>query len=888
MLKHVPLQQNQDVRYLGKLLGNMIRQLGGERLYERTEYIRSSSVNRHRGDKTIDLELDQLTLAETVDFVRGFMLFSMLANLAEDRAEGTVKSNMSFREAVSKLQSDGVSKGAITTMLAQAHIVPVLTAHPTEVRRKSLIDHRSRIAQLMKLRDSGAEFTPQGDVIEHAIIRQIALLWQTRPLRNERLNVSDEIENALSFLKTTFLKVLPGLYNQWEDVLEEQLTSFLQVGTWIGGDRDGNPYVTAETLDYAHGRAAEVVLIHYLDEVHHLGRELSLSEDLCGIDPDIQALADKSPDGSPHRRDEPYRRALVGIYARLAATHTALLGSAPPRPSLHEAEPYAEPKALEDDLRTIARSLAKIEGETLASKGALGRLIRAVKTFGFHLAAVDLRQNSSVHERVVAELLESSGVLQGYMELDEAARIAILRKQLADPRPLRTPFADYSDLTRAELAIMDMVAQSHTRFGPACVSKYIVSMTTSVSDLLEVLIMLKEAGLYRPGTAADASIMAVPLFETIRDLEASPKIMEAFFALPELRSTFNARGVQEVMIGYSDSNKDGGYLTSNWMLSRASQALAPIFEAAGLTLQLFHGRGGSVGRGGGSAFEAVRGQPRGTVNGRIRITEQGEVIAAKYGTPETAAASLETITAATLLATLEPTPLAEADRARFISAMDAISTQAFQSYQRLVYGNARFVELFRQMTPIAEIATLKIGSRPASRKKSDAIEDLRAIPWVFSWSQARVMLPGWYGVGHALEQVEDRALLKDMAARWPFLRNVLGNMEMVLAKSDMAIAAEYAQLVDDQDLAADVFGQIRDGWHKTHDQLLEVTGQTRLLENNPTLDQAIRLRLPYIEPLNLLQVELLRRLRSGETDPKIDEGIKVSINAIATALRNSG
>jgi len=382
--------------------------------------------------------------------------------------------------------------------------------------------------------------------------------------------------------------------------------------------------------------------------------------------------------------------------------------------------------------------------------------------------------------------------------------------------------------------------------------------------------------------------MAVPLFETIGDLEAASKIMEAYFALPELAEMFRARGVQEVMIGYSDSNKDGGYLTSNWMLSRASQALAPIFEAAGLTMQLFQGRGGSVGCGGGSAFEAVRGQSHGTVNGRIRITEQGEVIAAKYGTPETAAASFETITAATLLATLEPPHLPDADEARFAEAMDVLSARAFKSYQDLVYGTARFVDIFRQMTPIAEIATLKIGSRPASRKKSDAIEDLRAIPWVFSWSQARVMLPGWYGVGDALAQFGDQGLRKDMATRWPYLKNVLGNMEMVLAKSDMAVAAQYAGLVEDQDLAKSVFGRIRDGWHRTHDQLLEITGQTRLLENNQALDQAIRLRLPYIEPLNLLQVELLKRLRAGESDPKIAEGIKVSINAIATAVRNSG
>ncbi|MEL7198587.1 MAG: phosphoenolpyruvate carboxylase [Pseudomonadota bacterium] len=883
-----PIQQNPDIRFLGKLLGDVIRDHAGERLFERTEHIRSASINRHRGGELVDLELDQLSLDETLAFVRGFGLFSMLANLAEDRDGIMADSGLDFAEAVERLDMHGVDRSKIIDLLAESLIVPVLTAHPTEVRRKSVIDHRTRIADLMKQRDDDLAADRDASAVEDAILRQIALLWRTRTLRRDRLYVTDEVDNALDFLGGVFLPVLPELYRQWEEVLGDRPASFLRLGSWIGGDRDGNPNVTADSLRYALGRGAETVLGFYLDQVHDLGRELSISSELAAIEPAILKLADMSGDTSAHRSDEPYRRALIGIYARLSATFTKICGKAPPRLPTNEQPPYAHPNEFENDLRTIARSLEKLGGTTLASSGALGKLIRAVKTFGFHLATLDLRQNSSVHERVVAELLSKSGVEADYLALDEEARIALLREELSGQRPLRTPWAEYSEETLKELAIIDAAAEAHAQFGEACISQYIVSMAETVSDLLEVHVLLREMDLYQPGDTPKCAIMAVPLFETIGDLENAPGVMSAYFGLPEIAAITSKRGAQEVMIGYSDSNKDGGYLTSSWMLARASEALAPVFAKAGVTMQLFHGRGGSVGRGGGSAFEAIRGQPPATVNGRIRITEQGEVIAAKFGMPETAAANLEAMASASVLATLEPERVASEDYARFADAMDTISSGAFNAYRDLVYGTPKFVDFFRQMTPIAEIATLKIGSRPASRKASDAIEDLRAIPWVFSWSQARVMLPGWYGVGHALGQFEDKGLLREMAATWPFFKNVLANMEMVLAKSDMAIAAEYVQLVEDQDLAKTVFSRIDQGWHNTHDALLDATGQSFLLEKNPKLDASIRLRLPYIEPLNLLQLELLKRHRADEHDERIAEGIKLSINAIATALRNSG
>lgn len=883
-----PITQNPDIRFLGKLLGDVIRHYGGEQIYRRTEYIRSASVDRHRGigdAASIDPGLDALSLDETLAFVRGFMLFSMLANLAEDRQGVAAEPGADVESAVARLAEAGVGRDEVLKLAETALIAPVLTAHPTEVRRKSLIDHRNRIAELMARKDGGASEAEAGEPIDDAIARQIALLWQTRPLRRERLYVADEVETARTYFRDVFLPVLPALYMRWERVLGARPPSFLRPGSWIGGDRDGNPFVTAESLRLALASGAETAIGHYLEGIHALGAELSVSSGLARVDPEVLALAEASHDDAPARADEPYRRALSGIYARLAATYRQLTGKVPPRATAIDAEPYDRPEALRADLVTIARSLGR-DGGPLAGGGGLARLIRAVETFGFHMATLDLRQNSAVHERVVAELLKVAGVEADYLALDEAARVALLGRELASPRLLATPFARYSDETESELAIVRAAAEAHARYGPAAIENYIVSMAKSVSDLLEVQLLLKEAGLYRP--PAHPAIMVVPLFETIADLEAAPAIMRDWFALPHAAEAARARGFREVMLGYSDSNKDGGYLTSVWSLHEASEALRAVFDEAGVGLRLFHGRGGAVGRGGGSSFAAIRSQPRGTVQGRIRITEQGEVIAAKYGTPESAIANLEAITAATLLASLEPEALAEAERTRFEAAIAEMSRTAFRAYRGLVYETPGFRQFFRQMTPIAEIATLKIGSRPASRTKSDAIEDLRAIPWVFSWAQARVMLPGWYGVGHALESFADQGLLREMAGRWPFLQSTLGNLEMVLAKSDMGIAARYAGLVEDAEAGQAIFGRIRDDWHRTRDALLAVTDQPRLLADNPKLDTSIRLRLPYIEPLNLLQIELLKRHRAGEDDPRIAEGIQLSINAIATALRNSG
>ena len=887
-----PITQNADIRYLGKLLGDVIRAYGGPELFERIEYIRARSVDRHRGISdaaAMDRGLEALSLDDTLAFVRSFMLFSMLANLAEDRQGSGSRPGEDVAAALEQLAAKGIAPDQAAQLLDRTLIVPVLTAHPTEVMRKSMIDHRNRIADLMRLKDQGLSQAAGGEEIEQGLLRQIALLWQTRPLRRERIIVADEVEIALAYLRDIFVPVLPMLYARWERSLPQRPRSFLRLGSWIGGDRDGNPNVNAATLDFALGRSAAAVLDSYLQQLNGLGAELSISSELATPTAEVMALADASGDTSPARKDEPYRRALTGCYSRLAATYEQITGRPPARRPTVPGTAYGSPEELRTDLVAIAHSLAQRGAGLLATGGALGRLIRAVDSFGFHLATLDLRQNSDVHARVVADLLSVAGVAAQYLELDEPARVALLRRELGSERLLWSPYSQYSEETQSELAIVRAAAKAHERFGAACITTYNISKCESVSDMLEVNLMLKEAGLYRPADPAAAPIMVVPLFETIGDLQNAPEVMQAWFALPEIRKAARRRGYQEVMVGYSDSNKDGGYLTSVWSLNRATRALARVFEEAQIRMQIFHGRGGAVGRGGGSSFGAIRAQPPGTVQGRIRITEQGEVIAAKYGTPESAAANLEAITAATLLASLEPTSVSEeATVARFATAMDEISTAAFNTYRGLVYETEGFKTFFRQMTPLTEIADLKIGSRPASRTKSDRIEDLRAIPWVFSWAQARVMLPGWYGAGQAMHAFPDRGLLREMAASWPFFQSMLDNMEMVLAKSDMSIARRYATLVADRTLADALFGRIESAWKTAHDTLLDITGQTRLLEKHPALDASIRLRLPYIEPLNLLQVELLKRHRAGETDARVREGIQLSINAVATALRNSG
>lgn len=913
--KDAPLRE--DIRLLGRLLGDTVRDQQGEAAFELIEHIRQNSVRFRRDDdvvarRALEDMLDALSRDQTIQVVRAFSYFSHLANIAEDQHHirrtrahliaGSAPREGSLAHALDQaFDKGGLAAAELVDFFDGALVSPVLTAHPTEVQRKSILNCENVIARLLDERDR-IQLTPEErEANLEALRRAVLTLWQTRMLRPSRLSVIDEINNGLSYFSTTFLHELPRLYASLEDRLAAadtahaapELAAFLQVGSWIGGDRDGNPYVTAEVLDRALTMQATVALDHYLEELHTLGSQLSIASSLVSASDALLALAERSPDGSPHRSDEPYRRAISGIYARLAATHAKLVGSVPMRHAVADAEPYPDAAALADDLDVLHRSLLA-NGSAALARGRLRQLRRAVRVFGFHLAPLDLRQNADVHERVVAELLELARPGTDYRAQDEDGRCALLLEELATARPLASPHVRYSEETESELAIFRTARQAHLRYGNAAIRQCIISKTDGVSDLLELAVLLKEAGLLRPlEKALDVDI--VPLFETIEDLANAAAVMDRLFSLPLYRELLAARDdTQEVMLGYSDSNKDGGFLTSGWALYKAEGELVNTFARHRVRLRLFHGRGGSVGRGGGPSYQAILAQPEGAVQGQIRLTEQGEVIGAKYGNPEVGRRNLEVLVAATLETSLRPTG-AEPTPQAFLDAMQALSDAAFAAYRALVYETPGFEQYFWESTVIAEIAGLNIGSRPASRKKGTRIEDLRAIPWVFSWSQCRLMLPGWFGFGSAVQAFLARhgdgglALLQRMNREWSFFATLLSNMDMVLAKSDLAIASRYAALVKDVALRDEIFGRIRAEHQATIEALLAITGQHELLDGNPLLKRSIRNRFPYLDPLNHVQVELLRRHRDSDgSDQRIRNGIHISINGIAAGLRNSG
>ena len=922
----------EDMRLLGRILGDVIRDQDGDTAFDLIEQIRKLSVAfrrhaDHEADRALKKLLTSLSGDQTVSVIRAFTYFSHLANLAEDRHHIRRRSiheragdtqEGSIEVALSRLRWAGITPAAIVETLAGSFVSPVLTAHPTEVQRKSILDAERVIAQLLVARDaiklrSGTTparkdaLTPKELAANEAQIRaRVMQLWQTRLLRFNKLTVADEIENALSYYEATFLREIPKLYANLEQELGQTgIHSFLRMGQWIGGDRDGNPNVSAATLAYALRRQAEVALRHYLTEVHFLGGELSLSALLVDCSPEMKALAERSPDTNEHRLDEPYRRALTGIYARLAATLTELTGGQAARHAVAPQNPYLRVEDFCADLRTIEASLLKHHGAALAAQ-RLHPLIRAVQVFGFHLATVDLRQSSDKHQEVVAELLATARVEPAYAGLDEATKRTLLQRLLCDARPLRVINHVYSELAQSELAIFECARDLLARYGEQAIRHYIISHTETVSDLLEVLLLQKETGLMH-GTldaAASAQLIVVPLFETIADLRNAEPIMREFYALPGVTALVRRSGAeQDVMLGYSDSNKDGGIFTSNWELYLAEIALVELFDELGqesgatpIRLRMFHGRGGTVGRGGGPSYQAILAQPPGTVRGQIRLTEQGEVIGSKYANPEIGRRNLETLVAATLEATLlQATKPASKD---FLRAAASLSTASMAAYRALVYDTPGFTEYFFMSTPIREIAELNIGSRPAARKPSQKIEDLRAIPWGFSWGQCRLTLPGWYGFGSAVNSLlnapdpkarkDHLAMLQKMYKQWPFFRTLLSNMDMVMAKSDLALASRYAELVNNTRLRKKILTAIEAEWHLTADALSLITGSKQRLANNAALQRSIRHRFPYIDPLHHLQVELVRRYRAGKADERVRNGIHISINGIAAGLRNTG
>ncbi|WP_051162005.1 phosphoenolpyruvate carboxylase [Nocardia brevicatena] len=968
-----PLRE--DIRFLGGVLGDTIRDHEGPEVFDLIERVRVEAFRVRREEVGRSAVADMLAGVDVevaLPLIRAFSYFVLLANLAEDiqrdrrrtvhEAAGEPPQDSSLAATYRKLDEAALPGQRVAELLDNALVSPVITAHPTETRRRTVFDTQTRITDLMRQRQRAGD--RERAALEVAIRRQVLTLWRTALIRLSRLRIQDEISVGLRYYDLTFLDVVPAinaevrasLRTRWPgaDLLPRPI---LRPGSWIGGDRDGNPYVTAEVVRTAVRQAAAVAFGRYLRDLTELEKSLSQSARLVSVTPTLADLAALGyPDPGTHA-DEPYRRALHGIRLRLTATAKRILltgplggeagshgqgvhgarprthgrdagygtgagaeASPPPAPGAQVprwsaaevlpdglgaalaadidpgAVPYPTPRALLDDLEAVDAAL-RASGDGLLADDLLATVRHTVETFGFHLQSLDMRQNSEVHEQVVAELLAWAGVHQDYASLSEARRVELLSAELRTRRPLLGPHARLGERAAAELDIVRAAADAVEILGPDAVPNYIISMCTSVSDILEAALLLKEGGLLDPGDPDGPPYCPtgiVPLFETIEDLAAGSATLAAALDVPVYRDLLAARGMrQEVMLGYSDSNKDGGYLAANWALYRAELDLVDLARKTGIRLRLFHGRGGTVGRGGGRSYDAILAQPAGAVQGSLRLTEQGEVIAAKYAEPGAAHRNLESLIAGTLESTLLDVEGLGADAEPSYALMDDLAARARAAYARLVHETPGFVEYFRQSTPVAEVGDLNIGSRPASRKPTNSVADLRAIPWVMSWSQARVMLPGWYGTGTALAEwiggdPQRLARLSDLYRRWPFFRTVLSNLAQVMAKSDMAIAECYAELVDDTALREQIFGMIRAEHARTIAMHAAITGNDHLLADNPSLAESIHNRFPYLEPLNQMQVELLRRLRTGDDSEQVKRGILLTMNGLATALRNSG
>lgn len=913
--KDLPLRE--DIRFLGRMLGDTLREQDGDNAFELVENIRQTAIRFHRDQdpmarQELDTILNRLSDKNSLSVVRAFSYFSLLSNIAEDvhhnrRRRAHLRAGSPPQAGSVTLALERVLEGrkdisVLADFFRKAIVSPVLTAHPTEVQRRSILDCQLAIERLLKER-ARTELTPNElRHNEEGLRATIQILWQTRMIRPTRLSVYDEIENGLAYYSYTFLTEIPYIYAKIEDLLERRLnkdapyvSSFLRIGSWIGGDRDGNPFVTHEAMLRAIERQSSLALDFYLEEVNKLGRSVSLTERLVQVSEEVKKLAAAAPD-IPNRSDEPYRRIFLSIAARLIATSQQLGHQGTQHNPLEASKPYADSTEFLHDLDVIISSLKQHKSSWVA-RGALRNLRRAVDVFGFHLAPLDMRQHSKIHEQVVSELFEHSTHRKDYLQLNKEERAGWLLAEISQSRPVLASYADYSETAQSELRILQCAAEIHRRFGRIAMPNYIISMTTGIVNILEVALLLQQVGLLQAGENPQLHLNIIPLFETIADLRSCSAIMDQLFSLPYYRKLLNSRGnVQEVMLGYSDSNKDGGFITSNWEIYKAEIELTKVFAKHQVGLRLFHGRGGTVGRGGGPSYQSILAQPPGSVNGQIRVTEQGEVISSKYAEPEIGRRNLETLVAATMEATLLSHDSIGANAGRYYQAMEKLASASFAAYRNLVYETPGFKKFFLESTPIREMAGLHIGSRPPSRKNSDAIEDLRAIPWVFSWSLSRMMLPGWYGFGHAVEAFvsqEDQkgqglALLQEMYREWPFMQTLLSNMDMVLAKTDMGIASSYAELVDDVVLREQIFGRIQEEWARSQEWLFVVTGHTELLQDNPTLARSIRNRTPYIDPLNHLQVELLRRYRSGEDSEEVKRSIHLTINGVTAGLRNSG
>lgn len=821
-----------------------------------------------------------------------FSTLPLLINISEDvdlAFEVNYKNN-SEESYVGKL-SDSIKNLKDTNILNNINVVPVLTAHPTQVQRKTTLDLTENIHNLLRKHRDVKNGLINKSKWKEDLQKHIEILLQSDIIREKKLKVANEITNVLEYYNRSFIKAITKLMVEYKKLLRENSIDLVNetpitMGMWIGGDRDGNPFVTADTLKLSAMKQCELIITYYMNQLDILYRTFSMSSQLIKESDDLRLLADKSNDSSVYREKEYYRKAIYYIREKLSNTEKYLLNN------VDNDEKYLTAEELEQDLLIIKNSLLENNGDTLI-KGDLEELLSAVKIFGFYLASIDMRQDSSVYEACVAELLKSANIENNYSELSENEKCDLLLNILKkDPRPLSINDENkQSEELKKELLIFKTARELKDKLGNNIIKQNIISHTTSISDLLELAIMLKEVGL----VGSDfARLQLVPLFETIEDLENSYEIMDNYLALDIVKNWVkDNKDYQEIMLGYSDSNKDGGYLSSGWSLYKAQQDLSSLGNKHGIKITFFHGRGGTVGRGGGPSYDAIISQPLGSVQDRIRLTEQGEIIAAKYGNKDAAYYNLETLFSAVIeRMNADMVNIDIRDIPEIKDMMDEIVEDSYKTYRKLVFEDPNFYNYFFEATPIKEVSSLNIGSRPASRKKITDIGGLRAIPWVFSWSQSRIMLPGWYGVGTAFSNFINKESgnidkLRTMYKDWPFFTSLLSNVDMVMSKSDMEIAKEYANLCKD-DKTKEVYNKILREWKLTKQVVLDISEHKEFLEDNTYLTKSLENRLQYFNTLNLLQIELIRRAREEETLESQINTIHITINGVATGLRNSG
>ncbi|HEX1489666.1 TPA: phosphoenolpyruvate carboxylase [Streptococcus pneumoniae] len=882
----------EEVLILTELLEDITKNMLAPETFEKI--IQLKELSTQEDYQGLNRLVTSLSNDEMVYISRYFSILPLLINISEDvdLAYEINHQNNIDQDYLGKLSTTiklVAEKENAVEILEHLNVVPVLTAHPTQVQRKSMLDLTNHIHSLLrKYRDVKLGLINK-DKWYNDLRRYIEIIMQTDMIREKKLKVTNEITNAMEYYNSSFLKAVPHLTTEYKRLAQAHGLNLKQakpitMGMWIGGDRDGNPFVTAETLKQSALTQCEVIMNYYDKKIYQLYREFSLSTSIVNVSKQVREMARQSKDNSIYREKELYRRALFDIQSKIQATKTYLIEDEEVGTRYETANDFYK------DLIAIRDSLLENKGESLIS-GDFVELLQAVEIFGFYLASIDMRQDSSVYEACVAELLKSAGIHSRYSELSEEEKCDLLLKELEeDPRILSATHAEKSELLAKELAIFKTARVLKDKLGDDVIRQTIISHATSLSDMLELAILLKEVGLV---DTERARVQIVPLFETIEDLDHSEETMRKYLSLSLAKKWIDSRNnYQEIMLGYSDSNKDGGYLSSCWTLYKVQQQLTAIGDEFGVKVTFFHGRGGTVGRGGGPTYEAITSQPLKSIKDRIRLTEQGEVIGNKYGNKDAAYYNLEMLVSAAINRMITQKKSDTNTPNRYEAIMDQVVDRSYDIYRDLVFGNEHFYDYFFESSPIKAISSFNIGSRPAARKTITEIGGLRAIPWVFSWSQSRVMFPGWYGVGSSFKEFinknpENIAILRDMYQNWPFFQSLLSNVDMVLSKSNMNIAFEYAKLCEDEQVKA-IYETILNEWQVTKNVILAIEGHDELLADNPYLKASLDYRMPYFNILNYIQLELIKRQRRGELSSDQERLIHITINGIATGLRNSG